>query len=294
MHNRHTLSYLLLTLTALFWSGNYVVARATHAAIAPMTLSFARWSIALAVLAPFAAGRAWRQRDRYRQHWWRILVLAVIGIAGFNSLVYAGLQYTTATNGVLLNSFIPILIVLIGWLFMRQPLGALQLLGIAASFCGVVLIVSHAELATLLHLSFNRGDVLIFVAVVCWAVYTVLLRGLPADIDRLGLLTLLVAIGWLVLCIPFALELAAGRYTAITLPNTLAFLYVGLFPSVLAYWFYNKGVADVGPARAGAFIHLMPAFGSVLAMLFLGETFHLYHVLGIALIFTGIGLSSRH
>ncbi|WP_137939068.1 DMT family transporter [Chitinivorax sp. B] len=294
MPTRHTLSYCLLVLTSLFWSGNFVIARATHAAIAPMTLSFMRWTIALLILLPWVGPRAWAQRQMLRQHWRRIVLLGVLGVAGFNSFVYAGLQHTTAMNAVLLNSFIPVLIALIGWVFQRQALSRGSIAGIFCSFCGVILIISQADWQTLAALSINRGDLLVFCAVVCWAIYTVLLRGLPPTLDRLGLLMALVTVGWTVLAVPFAYEIAVQQhYTAINLPNILTFLYVGIFPSVLAYLFYNRGVADVGPARAGAFIHLMPAFGSVLAMLFLNEALHAYHAAGIALIFGGIYLNTR-
>ncbi|MBB5018538.1 drug/metabolite transporter (DMT)-like permease [Chitinivorax tropicus] len=294
MSTHPRLSYFLLTLTSLFWSGNFVVARATHAAIAPMTLSFARWTIALLILLPWVGKRAWLQRQLLRTHYKRIVLLGILGVAGFNSFVYAGLQYTTAMNAVLLNSFIPILIVLIGWAFQKQALSRASMIGILTSFGGVMLIVSRADWQTLTHLSINQGDALVFCAVVCWAIYTVLLRGLPQTMDRLAMLVAVVAVGWLVLALPFTYEVwGLQHHTDLNLPNLLTFLYVGIFPSVLAYLFYNRGVADVGPAKAGAFIHLMPAFGSILAMLFLGEKLQSYHAGGIALIFCGIYLNTR-
>lgn len=286
-------AYLLLTLATLFWAGNFVLARAMHASVAPLTLSFARWSIALALLLPFGARPAWQQRELWLPYWRRILLLGLLGVTGFNSLVYLGVQSTTATNAVLMNSFIPILIMIFGALGFGLRFGARQALAIAVSFAGVLAIVVHGEPARLLALDINHGDAIVFGAMIAWALYTLLLRGLPAGLDRIGILTVLVAVGLIGIAPLFAAELANGRTTALTAATLATFLYVGTLPSVAAYYCYNYGVAQVGAARAGTFIHLMPAFGAVLSMLFLGEAIRAYHVAGIAAILTGVLLSTR-
>ncbi|SCK15483.1 DMT family transporter [Vogesella sp. LIG4] len=289
----HRLAYLLLTLTALFWSGNFVLARAMHASVAPLTLAFVRWSIALLLLLPFGAAPAWRQRALWLPYWRRLLCLALLGVSGFNSLVYWGLQYTAATNGVLLNSFIPLLIVLLGALFFGMRSSTRQMLAVAVSFLGVLLIVAHGDWQRLAALDINRGDAVLFLAMVAWALYTLLLKPLPAALDRVGLLTLLVAIGLVGIAPFFAAELLAGRSTPLN-PATLAtFAYVGTLPSVAAYYCFNLGVARVGAARAGMFIHLMPMFGALLSVLFLGEQLHGYHLAGIVLILGGVLLATR-
>ncbi|WP_174874801.1 DMT family transporter [Vogesella oryzae] len=286
-------AYLLLTLTALFWSGNFVLARAMHASVAPMTLSFARWGIALLLLLPFGAAPAWRQRALWLPYWRRLLCLGILGVTGFNSLVYWGLQYTAATNGVLLNSFIPILIVLFGALFFGMRISSRQMLAVAVSFIGVLLIVAHGDWQRLAALDINRGDAVLFLAMVAWALYTLLLRPLPATLDRIGLLTILIAIGLTGIAPLFAAELLSGRTTPLTAGTLATFAYVGTLPSVAAYYCYNLGVSRVGAARAGMFIHLMPMFGALLSMLFLGEVLHLYHLAGIALILSGVFLATR-
>ncbi|QNM96135.1 DMT family transporter [Chitinimonas koreensis] len=287
------LAYLLLTLTSLFWSGNFVIARATHAAIPPLALSFGRWLVALALLLPFAFRPAWRDRALLAAQWRRIALLGAIGVAGFNSLAYAGLHLTSATNGVLTNSFIPILILLLGAIFLHAPLSRRQVAGVALSFAGVVTLFSHGEPARLAALDLNHGDLLLLLAALDWAVYTLLLRGLDPRIDRLGLLLVQVVVG--LLCIaPFYLwEASRAAAVAPTWGNAATFLYVGIFPSVLAYLFYNYGVQQVGPARAGGFIHLMPVFGTLLAIAFLGERFEGFHAIGMAAIFAGLWLSGR-
>ncbi|MDC7700960.1 DMT family transporter [Vogesella indigofera] len=287
------LAYLLLTLTALFWSGNFVLARAMHASVAPMTLSFARWSIALCLLLPFGAAPAWRQRALWLPYWRRLLALALLGVTGFNSLAYWGLQYTAATNAVLLNSFIPILIVLFGALFFGVAIARRQALAVAISFAGVLLVVAHGDWHRLAALDINRGDAVVFLAMVAWALYTLLLRGMPPALHRIGLLTLQVAIGLIGIAPLFAWELASGRHTPLNAATLATFAYVGTLPSVAAYYFYNLGVARVGAARAGMFIHLMPGFGALLSMLFLGEALQLYHLAGITLILAGVTLATR-
>lgn len=288
-----TLATVLLVLTALFWSGNFVLARAMHASVPPMTLSFARWTIALLLLLPFGLRPALAQRALWLPHWRRILLLALLGVTAFNSLAYWGLQYTAATNAVLLNSFIPILIALFGALFFGLRLGARQMVAIAISFAGVLAIVAHGEPARLLALDINHGDAIVFLAMVAWAFYTLLLRGLPAGLDRIGLLTVLVAVGLVGILPFFLLELAHGRIAPLNAATLATFAYVGTLPSVAAYHFYNLGVARVGAARAGSFIHLMPAFGALLAWLFLGEAIHAYHLVGILLILAGVALAAR-
>lgn len=286
------LAYLLLTLTSLFWSGNFVVARATHAAMPPMTLSFGRWLLALLILAPFALERAWRDRALLRASWRRVLLLGAIGIAGFNSLAYAGLHFTSATNAVLTNSFIPILILPLGALFLGEPFSRRQAAEVALSFIGVMTIFSHGQPARLLALDLNHGDLLLLLAALDWAVYTLLLRRLDPRIDRLGLLLTLIVVGLLCIAPFFWWEWQQGLRAAPTAGNLASLVYVGVFPSVLAYLFYNYAVARVGPAVAGSFIHLMPVFGTVLAMAFLGERFEYFHALGIAAIFAGLLLGS--
>lgn len=288
-----SLAVFLLVLTALFWSGNYVVARAAHASMPPMTLSLGRWVLAVLLLAPWAMPRLGANWPHIKLILPRVGVLALLGIAGFNSLVYTGLQTSPATHGVLLNSFIPVLIILLGGLFWRQPLHRLQLLGVTVSFLGVMTIVSQGQWQRLCALNFGGGDWYLLAAVLCWAIYTLVLKAVPVAVDRLALTWLSMVLG-LLLVVPFAVhEWLAGLYPAMTRANGAALLYVGIFPSVLAYLFYNYGVARLGPVVAGSFIHLMPVFGSLLAVAFLGETFAFYHVLGIGLIFTGVVFSNR-
>lgn len=285
---------LILILPPMFWAGNFVVGRAVNGVIPPLTLSFGRWLIALLCILPFAWHTMRRDWRRYLAIRWQLLLISAIGVGAFNTLIYTGLTTTTATNALLLNSFIPILIVLFGALFYRHPLSLQQGIALLTSFSGVLIIVSQGQWQRLSSLGFSQGDLIIFSAMVCWALYTLWLRRIPADIDRIGLMGMQILIGVILLFPLFTWEYLSGQ-TIRHLDGEIvaAFAYVGIFPSVLAYLLYNLGVDRAGAARAGLFIHLMPAFGAMLSVLFLGEQLHLYQVFGIGAIFAGIILASR-
>lgn len=285
--------YLLLTMTALFWSGNFVLSRAIHADIPPFTLSFWRWVIALTLLLPFVIKPLQQQWPLLLTQWKRIILLALFGISGFNSLVYLGTQYTNATNALLINAFIPVITILLSRFFLHLHLTRTQFIGVAISVLGVMMILSRGDWQVFTAMSFNRGDLSIFVATICWALYTILMKELDPRINRIMFLAVIIFIG-LIGILPFYLwEWSQSPALILTRESVASFAYVGIFPSVLAILFYNYGVAEVGPARASLFIHLMPVFGTLMATLFLGESLVLYHVMGISAIFSGIYLSTR-
>ncbi|MGE4527139.1 MAG: DMT family transporter [Rhodospirillaceae bacterium] len=283
---------LLLVPPPLFWAGNFIVGRAMRGDVPPFTLSFWRWVIAFVCLLPFAWKPMRRDWPLYWRYRWHLLRIALAGVTAFNSLIYVGLQWTAAANGLLLNSFIPILIVLFGALFFRQRLSLAQAAGLALSFAGVLTIILHGEWERLATLSFSVGDLVVFCAMISWALYTLWLRAIPPEIDRIGLMGAQIAVAFLFLVPMYLGELAFGYAPNWRAESFAALAYLGVFPSVLAYLFYNIGVARVGAARAGMFIHLIPVFGVILAVLFLHETLHAYHALGMAAILSGIALAT--
>ncbi|MGL4668228.1 MAG: DMT family transporter [Saezia sp.] len=283
---------LILTLPPLFWAGNFVIGRAVHTLMPPFTLSFMRWSLAIIVLMPFAWKHLKQGRALYWEYRWRILGLSLLGAAAFNALIYLALRSTTATNAVLLNSFAPILIILWGILFYKQRTNFLQIAGLLLSFMGVMMIVLQGSWQHLLSLSFSKGDFIVLIAVVCWSIYTLWLRVLPAQMNKVGLTAIQFVIAALVI-FPFAfIEYTGGNRPIWTQTSMLAVAYIGVFPSVLAFLLYTLGVMRVGAARAGQFLHLMPVFGALLSAFFLKEHLHLYHLGGITCIFAGILLST--
>lgn len=291
MLNNRFMQWLLLATPALMWAGNFTVARAVRDTVPPLTLSFGRWAIALACLLPFCYARMCHDLPKYRAHWRLILGASVVGIVLFNSLIYYGVHYTTSTNGLLLNSTIPVLIAIIGFAFYHRKLNAWQCLGLIISLSGVVTIIVRGDWHILVTLSFNRGDILMFIAMICWALYTLWLKQIPADIDRIGLIGAQIVIAMPILFICALIEYSAAPDALILNRNAiLALLYVGILPSVVAYLLYTFAISKLGPVKAGMSTHLVPVFGIILALLFLGEHLHLFHVVGIALIVAGIFL----
>ena len=284
--------FLLLTLTALFWAGNFVIGRAMKSNIPPISLAFWRWTLALGILLPFAIPHLRAEWSVLKKNWRWLTVLGVLGVSCFNTFVYIGLHSTTATNALIINSVIPILIVLLSRLLADTPVSGRQTLGIALSLSGVLTIICRANLDVILTLKINSGDAWILLAVLSWAFYTFLLRHRPADLHPLSFLTSIVAVGLIPLSILYVWELGQGERFELNPANISSILYVGLFPSVLAFIFWNQSVRDVGPNKAGLFLYLMPVFGTILSIIFLGETFHLFQLAGIGLIFSGIWLTT--
>jgi drug/metabolite transporter (DMT)-like permease len=285
--------YLLLTLTPLFWSCNWIVGRAIHDDVPPMGLTFFRWLLAVAILAPFALPHVRRDWPTLRAHWRTLAALGAIGIGSHNALAYLGLNFTSATNGVILNSFIPVMIIAMAWTFFGERLSRMQLAGVLVSLGGVLAILSRGSLAALLAFRLNAGDLFVILSMAMWSTYTVWLRRRPPGLHMLSFLFVLAVVGDLVV-LPFWLgEMALGRFIVWSPTTLVALLFVAIFPSVLAYIFWNRGVELVGPQVAGLFVHLMPVFGAILAWLFLDERIEVYHVAGIVLILAGIAITSR-
>lgn len=284
--------YLLLVLTTLFWSGNFVLGRAVHTVFTPFTLSFWRWAVALVVLLPFVAGSLRRQMTLLRRHGLILTLLSVLGVVNFNTFVYIGLQTTTATNAVIMLSITPVLIVALSFLLLRQTVTAWQFLGILVSLAGVLVIVSRGDPAMLLAWQVNAGDLWVLAAVASWALYSVCLRWRPAGLETLEFQAVTMAIGLVVLTPLYGWDLEHGQTFAVNAATVASILYLALLPSILAYVFWSQAVAELGANRTGQFLHLMPAFGAVLSMLFLGERLYAFHGVGIALIALGIWLAT--
>ena len=285
-------AYTLLVLTAFFWAGNWVIARGIQDHMSPVAMAFWRWVAAFVILLPFVIRPIVREWRVIRRSWGVLTILGVLGVGLFNVFTYTGLKYTTATNGVLLNSVIPILIIAIGVTFLREPLGARQAAGVVTSLAGVVAIVARGDPGRLFQLELNPGDLWILGGMVCWAWYTVLLRRRPRELSSRAVTGAVVAIGLLVLIPTFAWDYGQGHRTLWGPVTWAAVAYFGIFPSVLAYFFWNAAVARVGAARAGAFLHLMPLFGALLAWGFLGESLLWYHYAAAVLIFAGLYIVS--
>jgi drug/metabolite transporter (DMT)-like permease len=274
------------------WSGNWVLGRALRDAFDPLTLNFWRWTIALAVLAPFAAAGLAAKREVIRRHLGLLALLALLGVALFQSLVYLGLRSTTAINAVLLNSSAPLFMLLVSWILERERAAWRQLAGIAISLGGILIILTQGDLARLRELEFHAGDGWILLAMPLWGLYSVLLKRRPKELDGVEFLLVLSVLGVAMLAPFYALDTVLAPASWPGWPALAALLYVGLAASVAAFILWNRGVAVVGANAAGFTLHLLPAFGTLLAIVFLGEQFAAYHAIGVATILAGVVLAT--
>jgi drug/metabolite transporter (DMT)-like permease len=225
--------------------------------------------------------------------WKLIALLGLTGIAAFQTLCYVALTRTTALNTILLVSLAPLAIVALSWLALGERISRTQTLGLLTSLGGAVVLILHGDASALLALRLNSGDLWMLLAVGLWAIYSVLLRRRPADMPPLALHTTSVAAGTLWMLPLFSWEVALGSGLPATPAAWAAIVFVAVFSSAIAHALWVRGVASIGPNRASVFIHLMPLFGAVLAVTFLGEQFAAYHAVGAALVLSGVVLTSR-
>lgn len=282
---------LLLTLVSLFWAGNIVLGRFIAGHIPPATISWIRWIGAFAIFLPFAWMYLRSDWKAIKANFGFLTLISAVGISLYTALAYYSLQFTEAINALLIASTGPLLVAMATYMLYGEKPTPRQVLGVLASLTGVVVVISRGSLETLLHLHFNRGDVWWFVGQIVYALYTALLRKRPA-IHPFSFALVLFGWGGFLLTPLLVAEIAAGHYPVWDAPAFAALAYIMIFPSLIAYLFYNRGVEMIGPNRASPFYHLIPIFGSALAILFLGERPYLYHAAGYALVLTGIAIAT--
>ena len=285
-------AYLLLSLTSLFWAGNTVLGRFIAGHVPPIMLAFIRWSGAFVILLPFAARHLLRDWPIIRKHAGLMTLLALTGFSVYNTLAYYGLQYTTAINGLLLQSIAPLFVALWSFALFRDRLTLRQAGGICVSLTGVIVIICHGSLQILLNIAFNRGDMWFVVALLIYAFYAAMLRVRPL-MHPLSFLAFGMGVGALMLVPATVWEYFSGKIFVLDAESFASFAFICIFPSLLGYLFLNRGIELIGANRAAPFIHLVPVFGSVLAIVLLGERFELYHAVGYALVFSGITIATR-
>ncbi|TDO98263.1 DMT family transporter [Marinomonas balearica] len=281
-------AYTFLLFSIVFWSGNYVLGRLTLSeGMDPYTLSFFRWFLACAFLLPFTYRTLVNERKILMQNLPLLTLMGVLGVCNYNLFLYIALTTTTVTNAVLLNSLMPILILLVARILLGARTSKLQNIGIAVSTIGATTIVSRGSLDTLLHLTITKGDMWVITAVTSWALYSVLLSKRPKKMSLYAFFTSTAIIGTLAQAPIYAIF---GTQSILDIPdhNWLVLLYMALFASIAAFICWNKGIEKLGPATAGHFIHLMPVFSIALSIPLLGEQFHVFHMVGVAFILGGI------
>ncbi len=280
--------YLMLVLVMLLWSGNSIVGRAIRADVPPFTLALMRWTGASIIALPICWRSITADWELVKRHWRAIFLFGLLGVGSFNAFFYSGLQYTTAANSLLIQAAIPALVLVLNFLLYRDRPRIAQVAGCLVAATGVMVIVFQAQLSRLLTMRFNHGDILVMCAVLVWSLYTALLKNRPPvrGLTFLGLTALVGVIAML----PFSLFELQTHTVHMTPPVMAGVGYVILFPSILAYFMFNRAVEELGPADAGQVINLQPLFGAMLAILILGEPFHSYHIVGTVLILIGIAI----
>jgi drug/metabolite transporter (DMT)-like permease len=293
MNRSRTAAFLLLASANVFWAGNWVIGRALRVAFEPVALNFWRWVVAAAVLAPFALAGAVANCALIRRHAGVLFLLALTGVTIFQSLVYLGLRSTTTVNAVLLNSSAPLFMLLCSWVIEHEHATRRQIAGVLISLVGILVILSRGEFGNLLQLEFHAGDGWILLAMPVWGVYSVLLKRRPPGLGGLEFLFIITVAGVLMLAPFYAFETLHTAPALPALPAIAGVLYIGVAASVFAFVFWNRGVSVVGANAAGFTLHLLPAFGTVFAIIFLGESFRLFHAFGIATILAGVALATH-
>src|ERR1700692_4410073 len=284
--------YLLLSITALCWAGNAIVGRLAAGHIPPVTLSFLRWSLACLVVLPFAWKHLERDWAAIRRHLGTMVVLSVTGISAFNTLQYWALEHTQALNTLLLQSAGPLFVAVWSLILLGVRLTLAQAGGVALSLVGVLVILLHGDLTALTSIQFNKGDIIFTFAMAIFGLYSVLTLKRP-PIHGLSFAAFTFGCGAACLTPLLIWELCSRPLGQLNVNNLLMLFYVAVFPSTVAYLCFNRGVQLIGANRAAPFFHVVPVFGSAMAIVFLGERPQAFHVIGFALVLTGVFVASR-
>tara|TARA_Y100000590_G_C15550186_1_gene950580 strand:- start:100 stop:996 length:897 start_codon:yes stop_codon:yes gene_type:complete len=294
MKNNNSLAYLLLFLTTLFWSGNFIVGKAASIyEIPPFSLNFYRWLFAWLILLPFTYKEIIKKKDYVLNNLGFFIILGVTSITVFNSIVYYSLNFTQVISGVLMISTIPVMIIFISSLLKIEKTNIFQIIGVILSLTGVVFIITKADIEILKTLNFNKGDVTMVIAMFSWATYSALLKKKKYELSQISLLEVVITFGLVFLIPIYFIEMSMGYLIKLGKPFYLTLMYVVLFPGLCSFFFWIKGISIIGANRAGIFLHLMPIFGAIMAMIIFDEKFMFYHLLGAAFILSGIILSNR-
>ena len=291
--NKTNLAYILLVLTTIFWSGNFIVGKAaTIYNIPPFSLNFFRWLFAGIILFPFTFKEIVLKKNYIKENVGLFIILGITSITVFNSIVYYSLYFTQVITGVLMISTIPVWIILISSLLKIEKTNIYQIFGILLSLIGVMAIVTKSDLNVIKGLEFNKGDLSIIIAMFSWAIFSTLLKKKKLEVSQITLLQVVIIFGLIFLTPIYIIELLLGNYIILEKPFFLTLAYVVIFPGLLSFLFWIKGISVIGANRSGIFLHLMPIFGSVFAIIIFKEKIMFYHLIGAIFIIFGIRISN--
>ncbi len=289
---RRKFSGVFLALTAtLLWSANYVIARGLSDSIPPVTLAVLRWTVAFLVLLPIAGKDIPKQFPSIKKHFKFFLLASILGVSLFNTLIYTAGHYTSATNLSLIAITAPVFIIIMSILFLKTKFSYKTLPGIIVTLIGLLTLISKGNPIALLELDFNKGDLLMLLAAICFSGYSVLMTQKPREVS-MPVLLLVTSFSGLVLLLPF-LSLPVNKLPSpvFTQEVLLSVLYVGIFASIIAFYSWNHAILRIGSQRAGILYYTLPLFSSLLAIMFLGEQVQTFHLISFAFIIAGIYIS---
>ena len=284
--------YVLLSIAAFCWAGNAIVGRLAAGHIPPVTLAFLRWFLAFLIILPMAWKYLKRDWNAIRASLGTMILISFTGISVFTSLQYWSLEHTTALNTLLLQSAGPLFVAAWSLALLGVRLTLAQAIGVLVSLTGVLVILLHGDLTAIAKIDFNKGDLIFTAALLIFGLYTVMSSRRPTMHD-LSFVTFTFGCGSAVLIPALIAELLWRPAMELNASNLLSVIYVAVFPSTIAYLCYNRGVHLIGANRAAPFFHVVPAFGSVMAIVFLGERPQVFHFIGFALVLTGVFVASR-
>lgn len=285
-------TYFFLILCVLFWSGNFILGRYINEEIEPLELAFFRWFFVLIIVSPILILKFTHIYQSIKNNYFILLFLSALGISTYNTFVYIALTMTTSTNALIINSIVPILILVLSVFILKQKILFHQIIGILLSTLGVIFLVLKGDFTNIFSLNFNHGDLFIIVSALSWAFYSVFVKFRPKELNNFEFFATIVVLGFIIL-VPFYLYqgYSIERELLLLQSNYLVFLYISVFASCLSYYFWHFGIDHIGASKTGQFVHLMPLFGTILAYVFLDETLLFYHISGAFAIALGIYLS---
>ena len=285
---------IYLFFTTLFWAGNFIVGKtASLNEIPPISLNFYRWLIAWFILLPFTYKELIEKKEYIIKNIGIFIILGITAVSIFNSALFYSLKFTQVITGVLMISVVPVMIIFFSTLLKIEKTNIFQIFGVALSLTGVVLIITKADIEILKKLDFNRGDLTMLIAMFSWSIYSALLKKKKYELSQITLLQVVIGFGVIILIPFYFIDINIGNEIKFDIPFFLILTYVVLFPGLISFFLWIKGVGLIGANRAGVYLHLMPILGAIMAMMIFGEKILFYHFVGAIFIIAGIVLSNK-
>ena len=284
----------MVVCATLFWAGNFNIGKVAFIEnIAPFTLAFLRWSLVWLILIPFTYKEIFRLKKIILKNFKLLFLLGLSSVFLYSALTYKALNYTQVINASLFNTAVPATIILVCFLLKIEKTNIFQLAGLLISTLGILAIVTRLDLNILSSLDFNKGDLLMIIAIISWGVYSAFLKKRNFEISLLALIQITCSIGLILLAPVFLIELNQGHSVDMNINLLSILLYVAIFPSIGSYYCWAGAVSIIGANRAGIFLSLIPLFSTIFAMIFFDEKFLFFHLIGSILIILGLFLSNK-